>query len=310
MIRNLSWARFQPIAIRDIESCRAVSRTRQFIAAIGLDQRNKRFDAYLCADHRNAAIRTILDQLGIVRVFCSAGNVVYAPSRRPSLVIAHGPSCGAVDYARSTRNDTEHDLPSIARHVDDDVLVNAFRQLHEIPAVYRAGIIVFNHEEGTVSHHIEDADGSLFRHFSVCEFIYHELQAALIDRFPQAQLDSHAEEQNPDFTLLCHPEVRPHGFNYFEVNLQKDGRFHRIIRGSLVYALSHSLTTATGSFSATRAVILAFHQDIGISPGIRKQFLEPDEDQIRAYIDRGGSVYLVMVGNLPSEKQVYRLLPS
>ncbi|MBW1646059.1 MAG: hypothetical protein JRJ56_07015 [Deltaproteobacteria bacterium] len=309
MIRDLSWGRFQPCAIRDIDGDQAFSRTRQFIAAIHLDRRGKLFDVYLCADQRNGAIRNLLYQFGDIREFSNAGNVVYAPSQRPGIVIAHGPDCGAVTYARRTRGDAEHQFPHISRYVDDDPLSNAYRQLHKIPREFRAGIIYFDHARGTVDQYIEDGDGRLFRHFAVCEFIFRELQVALAQRFPKAQLASFAREQNPDFTLLCHPEIRPHGFNYFEVNLQRHGRFHGIIRDSLLYAVSHALTGPAGSFSATRAVIMAFHHDMEMPPELFSDFFEADRQALAAYLERGGSIYLLKIGNLPSEKKVYRLQP-
>lgn len=307
MIRSLSWGKITPIPIRNIESDRAVSRTRQFIAAIGLDRRGKLFDAYLCADQRNGAVRNLLDQLGNVRVFSNAGNVVYAPSRRPSVIIAHGQHCGAVDYVAQTRQESAHELPAIADRVDDEVLANAFQQLEKIPREFRAGIIYFNHENGTVSHFIEDEHGTLFRHFAVCEFIFHELEESLKQRFSKAQLEAYTREQNPDFTLLCNPEIRPHGFNYFEVNLQKDGRFDGIIRDSLIYAISHALTGPEGGFSATKVVIMAFYHDMGIPAELYRDFLEPDRKYLEEYMERGGSIYLLKIGNLPSEKQVYEL---
>jgi hypothetical protein len=33
---------------------------------------------------------------------------------------------------------------------------------------------------------------------------------ALKQRFSKAQMEANTKEQNPDFTLLCNPEVRPH----------------------------------------------------------------------------------------------------
>ena len=307
MIKPLSWGKITPISIRDIDSERAVSRTRQFIAAIGLDRRGKLFDVYLCADQRNGAVRNILNQLGNVRIFSNAGNVVYAPSRRPSVIIAHGRHCGAVDYATQTQQESTHELPAIFSQVDDEVIANAFRQLGKIPREFRAGIIYFNHEDGTVSHFIEDEQGRLFRHFAVCEFIFHELETALKQRFSKAQLEAYTKEQNPDFTLLCNPEIQPQGFNYFEVNLQKGGRFDGIIRDSLIYAISHALTGPQGGFSATKAVIMAFYQDMGITPKLYRDFLEPDRKYLEEYMKRGGSIYLLKIGNLPSEKQVYKV---
>ena len=306
MIRDLSWGRFQLVAIRDLDKDQTFSCARQFIAAIHLDRQDKLFDVYLCADQRNGTIRNLLYQFGNIREFSNAGNVVYAPSQRPGIVIAHGPDCGAVTYARQTRNDNLHEFPHISRHVDDDPITNAHRQLHKIPREFRAGIIYFDHSRGTVTPYLEDNNGKRYHHFAVGEFIFRELKLALGQYFPQSQLNRYSRKQNPDFTLLCHPEIRPHGFNYFEVNFQCHG-FHGLIRDSLIYAISHALTGPQQSFSSTRAVILAFHHEQEVPVELFTDFFEPDRDYFLDYLARGGNIYLLKIGNLPSEKRVYQL---
>ena len=52
---------------------------------------------------------------------------------------------------------------------------------------------------------------------------------------------------------------------------------------------------------------MAFYQDVGITPRLYRDFLEADWKYLEAYLERGGSIYLVKIGNLPSEKQVYRI---
>ena len=81
---ELSWGSLEEISLAEVEPDQAFSRTRRFLAALSLDRRDKLFDLYLCSDQRNAAIRNLLDQLGNVRVFSSAGNVVSASRHRPS----------------------------------------------------------------------------------------------------------------------------------------------------------------------------------------------------------------------------------
>jgi len=61
-------------------------------------------------------------------------------------------------------------------------------------------------------------------------------------------------------------------------------------------------------FSATKAVIMAFYHDMGIPAELYRDFLEPDRKYLEEYMERGGSIYLLKIGNLPSEKKVYELL--
>jgi hypothetical protein len=53
---------------------------------------------------------------------------------------------------------------------------------------------------------------------------------------------------------------------------------------------------------------MVFYLDVGITPKLYRDFLEPDRKYLEEYMEREGSIYLLKIGNLPSEKQVYQLL--
>jgi hypothetical protein len=97
---RLSWADYQKINIADIENDTA----RIFIRELTNIPKPIIIDAYVCSDARNHYIRQILTQIPYVNILNTAGNVVYSPHERPSIIIAHGDSnhrgCGAIDYAR------------------------------------------------------------------------------------------------------------------------------------------------------------------------------------------------------------------
>ena len=310
---ELSWGSLEEVRLADVEPDQAFSRTRRFLAGLSLDRQDKLFDLYLCADQRNAAIRNLLDQLGNVRVFSSAGNVVFSPSRRPAVILAHGPHCGAVDYVKNLSMDnseTPPQLPSLVKFVADGILGNARRQLAQIAPEARGGIIYFDHEQGRLELYGNDEEIRPYAQHHVAEFIYQELALSLKGRFPAAQLAAHAREQNPAFTLVCPPQIRPHGYNYFEVNFQNSYDFHGVIRDSIAYAVSHALIGSDQSFSETRGVVIAFTDELRDNPEALFEILENERDHLFNYLQRGGSIYCVAVGHLPSGKRVYRLIAS
>lgn len=310
---ELSWGSLEEVRLADVEPDQAFSRTRRFLAGLSLDRQDKLFDLYLCADQRNAAIRNLLDQLGNVRVFSSAGNVVFSPSRRPAVILAHGPHCGAVDYVKNLSMDnseTPPQLPSLVKFVADGILGNARRQLAQIAPEARGGIIYFDHEQGRLELYGNDEEIRPYAQHHVAEFIYQELALSLKGRFPAAQLAAHAREQNPAFTLVCPPQIRPHGYNYFEVNFQNSYDFHGVIRDSIAYAVSHALIGSDQSFSETRGVVIAFTDELRDNPEALFEILENERDHLFNYLQRGGSIYCVAVGHLPSGKRVYRLMAS
>ena len=310
---ELSWGCLEEINLAQVEPDQAFSRTRRFLAGLSLDRGDKLFDLYLCADQRNAAIRNLLDQLGNVRVFSSAGNVVFSPSRRPAVILAHGPHCGAVDYVKNLSMDnsaTPPQLPSLAKFVADGILGNARRQLAQIAPEARGGIIYFDHEQGLLELYCNDEESQPYAQHHVAEFIYQELSLSLKGRFPATQLAAHAREQNPAFTLVCPPQIRPHGYNYFEVNFQNGYDFHGVIRDSIAYAVSHALVGSDQSFSETRGVVVAFTDELRDNPEALLEILENERDHLSDYLQRGGAIYCVAVGHLPSGKRIYRLAQS
>ncbi len=307
---ELGWGSLDEIRLAEVEPDQAFSRTRRFLSALSLDRRDKLFDLYLCADQQNAAIRNLLDQLGNVRVFSSAGNVVFSPSRRPAVILAHGPHCGAVDYVKNMSIDNAESppqLPSLVEFVADGILGNARLQLSKITPEARGGIIYFDHEQGRLELYCNDEESRPYAQHHVAEFIYRELALSLEGRFPEAQLKAHAWEQNPAFTLVCPPQIRPHGYNYFEVNFQSGYDFHGVIRDSIAYAVSHALVAPDQGFSETRGVVIAFTDELRDNPEALLAILENERVHLLDYLHRGGSIYCVAVGHLPSGKRVYRL---
>jgi hypothetical protein len=306
---ELSWVTLEEICLADIEPNEAFSRTRRFIAAMGLDRRDKLFDLYLCADQRNGALRNLLDQLGNVRAFSSAGNVVFNPSRRPAVILCHGPHCGAVDYVRRYRMDAAGlpRLGSLIEHVADGILGNARMQLSRIAPEARGGVFYFDHEQGTLELYCNDDQSRPYAQHHVAEFIYRELSLSLENRFPPAQLRAHAQEQNPAFTLVCPPQIRPHGYNFFEVNFQNGYEFHGVIKDSITFAVTHALVENDTNFSETRALIIAFTDEFRDDLQPLFELFEEKSEDLGAYLGRGGAIYCVAVGHLPSGKRVYRL---
>lgn len=309
----LSWGVLEEVALAQVEPELAFSQTRLFLSALSLDRRDKLFDIYLCADQQNAEIRNLLDQLGNVRVFSSAGNVVFSPGRRPAVILAHGPHCGAVDYVKKLSMDNSGrppKLPSLVEFVADGVLGNARRQLAQIAPEARGGIIYFDHEQGSLELYCNDEESRPYAQHHVAEFIYQELNLSLKGRFPDAQLAAHAREQNPAFTLVCPPQVRTGGYNFFEVNFQNFYDFHGVIRDSITYAVSHALVGSDQSFSETSGVVIAFTDELRDNPEALLGILEKERTHLQDYMQRGGGVYCVAVGHLPSGKRVYRLRSS
>jgi hypothetical protein len=307
---ELSWGSLEEVTLAQVEPDLAFSRTRRFLAALSLDRRDKLFDLYLCAGQRNAELRNLLDQLGNIRVFSSAGNVVFNPSRRPAVILAHGPHCGAIDYVKKLGMDHSGaavEFPVLATEVSDGILGNARAQLARIAPESRGGIIYFDHEQGQLELYCNDEQSRPYAQHHVAEFIYRELSLSLKNRFPPAQLQEHAKDQNPAFTLVCPPQIRPHGYNYFEINFQNSYEFHGMIKDSINYVVSQALTGPEQSFSSTRALIVAFTDELRDNPESLLRVMESEQDHLVEYLHRGGSIFCVAVGHLPSGKRIYRL---
>jgi len=75
-----------------------------------------------------------------------------------------------------------------------------------------------------------------------------------------------------------------------------------VIRDSIAYAVSNELTG-----SENRGVIIAFTDEIRDDPEKLLAVLESERLRLAGFLNRGGSIYCVAVGHLPSGKRVYRL---
>lgn len=294
---KLSWAEYQRVNIADIENITA----RIFIRELTNIPKPIIIDAYVCSDARNHYIRQILTQIPYVNVLNTAGNVVYNPHERPSIIIAHGDTghkgCGAIDYAREFSKNDELVYPFIFE-LEPDTLANAASQLKKIPKEWRAGIIYFNHELGTV----ELIDGEYDRN-GIGIALFSELRRALKDGFTEQELKQMTVGQNPEVIFLNNINTDLTAFDFFTINLQRDA-FHGIVHDSLKYAMDHSLR-GEGSFKDTKIVVMAFRRDEPIPNEL--QTLINRERFVRQFLERGGRIYVVSVGALPSTKAVYRI---
>jgi len=294
---KLSWASYQKVNISEIENNTA----RIFIRELMNIPKHIIIDAYVCCDARNHYIRQILTQIPYVNVLNSAGNVVYSPHERPSIIIAHGSSdrrgCGAIDYSKAYSKNDDLGYPFIAE-LESDPIRNAKIQLTKISPEWRAGIIYFNHELGTV----ELVDGE-YNKYGIGLALFSELKKTLKDGFTRDELSQMTVGQNPEVIFLTNIRTDLTAFDFFTINLQKDD-FHGIIHDSLKYAMDHSLR-GEGSFKDTKIVVLGFRRDDIIPEEL--QTLLNRELFVRDFLARGGKIYVVTVGDLPSIKAVYRI---
>jgi hypothetical protein len=294
---KLSWAKYEKINIAEIEH----DLGRFFVRELKNTPKHIIIDAYVCSDARNHFVRQVLTHIPYVNVLNSAGNVVYSPHERPSIIIAHGDSgykgCGAIDYSFEHSEEDELGYPYIAE-LEADPLQNAKEQLKQINPEWRAGIVYFNHQDGTV----ELVDGD-YNKYGIGIALFSELKKTLRSGFTDKELKQMASGQNPEIIFLNNIYSDLTVFNFFEINLQRDS-FHGIIHDSLKYAMEHSLR-GTGSFKDTQVCVMAFRRDEPIPEEL--QYLLNRERFVRDYINRGGKIYIVTVGDLPSTKAVYRI---
>ncbi len=295
---SLTWAKYERISFNGIRD----ETGRFFIRELRNIPRNITTDVYMCSDARNQAVRQILSHVPYVNVLNTAGNVVYSPHERPSVVIAHGDTefkgCGAVDYARSCGADAgPPEYPAIAKLAPDPIR-NAEAQLEKIDPQWRAGVIYFDHARGEVS--LIDGD---HRRKTTCMALFDELKYCLANRYTEDELESMSRGQNPDVIFLNNLNTRFSAFKTFRINLQGDC-YDGIIDDSLKYAMEHALR-GEGSFRDTRVAVLAFRQGDPI-PGEIQTILD-EREYVRDFIKRGGEVYVMTVGDLPSSNAVYRI---
>jgi hypothetical protein len=297
---RLSWAEYRKINISDIKSNTA----RIFIRELTHNPRQIIVDAYLCSDARNHYIRQILTQIPYVNVLNTAGNMVYLPHERPSIVIAHGNSkrrgCGAIDHVRSHGKTGDLGYPFILE-LEADPIRNAKIQLTKINPEWRGGIIYFNHELGTV----ELIEGE-YNKYGIGLALFSELKKSLKDGFTNDELMQMTVGQNPEVIFLSNIQTDLTAFDFFTINLQRAG-FHGIIHDSLKYGMEHSLR-GEGSFKDTRIAVMAFLRDEAIPNEFQTLFEK--EPFVRNFLDRGGEIYVVTVGDLPSIKAVYSIITN
>jgi hypothetical protein len=304
LIRNikLDWADLEKIQFKHVRH----DEGRRFVREIRSSPRATNTDVYVCSDARNQGIRQILADLSYVTILNTAGNVIYAPSERPTIVIAHGDSdyrgCGAVDYARENAGGGSHKFASIARLVSGHPIENAKAQLEKVAEEWRAGILYFNHGKGEITN-IRDEK---YHRTGVCEALYQELQDCLKGRYTTDEITGMSRGQDPHIIFLTNLSTQLTAFGIFRINLQRN-EFDGIVRDTVAYAMEHALR-GKGSFESTEVAVMAFRRNEDL-PDELEGFLN-GETFIRDYIRRGGRVYLMTVGDIPSAKTIWELKPK
>ncbi len=298
---KIGWADLVKIDVSDIDHTVA----RDFIRNLRLSSATPTTDVYVCSDARNKGVRQILKHLPNVNVLINAGNVVYSPNKIPTVVIAHGSryhTCGAVEYARDHAQEADAMLPSIAKEVLGDPLENAKAQLDKVDEEYRAGIIYYDHALGTV----EKITNDNYARSEVCDFFFKELDMALRGRYTAEEVEAMSTGQNPEIISFTNFSTRNTAFDLFRINVQKN-HFHGVVRDSFCFAMGSALS-GEKSFRDTRTTILAFKENDPLPEGI-DTFLR-EEELLRGYINRGGRIFLLSIGGLPSQKRLFEMLPS
>ena len=273
----------------------------KFISAID-SQRDATYSAcaYVCSDARLSLVRDILTEMGNIRTYSSAGNVIEVAQRKPSIVIAHGAKdktgCGAVGYSHEHASEENPDLPAVANLVKGEAYANADAQLKEVDEDMRAGTIYFDHSRGEV------VRGT--RYPSNADFtasVFDELRRNL--KYSSRQLKEMKKGQNPGIIFLTNLNTTLTGFTTFRVDMQQN-EVAGIARDSVYYAVSHALK-GEGSFTGSATTVMAF--DRHNTPKDLETFLRK-ELFLKEYIERGGSIYLVSV-IAPRTHEVYKITP-
>lgn len=297
---NLNWGQLEPIRFNKIDH----ELTRRFIRELRTRGERQQIDVYVCSDSRNNGLRQILTHIPGVNILTSAGNAVYSPNERPSLVIAHGgmnqSGCGAVDYCRDLPEDEAPELPKIASRIKGDAIENASHQLSQVPEEWRAGILYYNHVDGS----IKKIDGESYAKQSICNYIYDELEVCLKNRYSSTELSQMSNDQNPEIIFFGNFSTDITLVDLFRVNMQRN-KFDGIIRDSLCFAMSNAMKSG-GNFKNTQNTVMAFHNTLPV-PNELNEVLN-NEEFIKEYVERGGSIYLVSVGDLPSTKKMFRVV--
>jgi len=66
---ELSWGALVEVGLAQVEPEQNFSPLRRFLGNLILDRQEKLFDLYICADQQNSVLRSLIDQLGNIRVF-------------------------------------------------------------------------------------------------------------------------------------------------------------------------------------------------------------------------------------------------
>lgn len=299
---QLDWGTLEKITINQIGHYQAKEFMKEASKRSNLDT----YDVYVCSDARNRGIRQILYQIPGVRVFSNAGNVIYAPNQRPSVVIGHcdenSNQCGAIQTVRNIQA-TQLEYPTITELVMPDSYANAMKQLGKVDKRYRAGIIINFHERGEVALMPSDE----YSRAEIGMYIFKELEQSLIGRFTDEGMQRMAAGQNPELMLLTNVKLNLSVFPVFRVDFQRNS-YHPILGESLKYSMSHALSGDCQSFKDTKTAIIA----LDINQRLPNRFLEifKQADFLKNFTQKGGSIYIAGIGDLPSQKEVYRLNPA
>lgn len=263
--------------------------------------------AYICSDARNFGLRQLLRKLENVRIYASAGNYVdrdYVPEI-PGVVFAHGKTgmkrcCGAVDHCVSVVDEQAELFSDITQYIKPDIIENAEYQLSKIPAKYRAGILFFDQDTGTLTNFKTNEHNAKYSH---CLTMYNRLKECLEGRYTAEDLKEMAEGQNPELIYLTNFNSRATTTDLFRVDLQ-GSRFSRMTEISMGYAMVHALN-GSGSFRDTKSVVMGFDKRRPVN-GLT-DFLK--NDFVHEYVGpkKEGNIYLVGLGNVPEAIEIFKL---
>lgn len=297
---NVEWADVRKITPGAVEHETA----RNFIANLRLDGVEATQDVYICSDARMFGLRQILSSLGNTNIIATAGNGIEHHPGNPAIVIAHGDSeytsgCGAVDYVGGLKDGEEAALKGLAGNLVPGLKENGLAQLEKIPEESRAGVFYFDQTSGTIYHLTKDT--KLAKGY-VAEKLFASMAAALEGRYTQAELDFMAGGQDPEIIVVnnYNSQATPH--NLFRVDLPGN-ELTDVVSDSLAYSMSHALN-GEGSFKSTKSSIFAF--DKSNMPNGLDEFVSQSEF-MKDYIGKGGNIYLVGLGALPEQKEIYQI---
>lgn len=302
---RIEWAELTPITISQIEH----KNTRAFLQVLNNNERPIDTHVYLCSDFRNEILRSLLSQIPGVATYNNAGNVIYNPVDKPTVVIAHGcennSACGAVGYAKKHGKDAEPELPDMAALVDGNPAQNAKNQLDKVKPGFRAGVLYFDHEKGR----LRDVSDLGNARSGSREKILQEMGPCLENWYTRTDIQEFGVGQDPELIFLNNIHSPPTGFKAFQVDLQWNA-FEGIIRDSLCYAMSHALVKNGTSFQNTYSTIFGFRTGRDLPRGLDSFLNGADRKLVQSYMYRGGSVYLAIVGDTPSQKELFQLTPK